>query len=655
MCGIVGFYSSNASKYYQSIFSMISSVFHRGPNKSGVWKDFDNGIVLGHRRLSIVDLSNSGNQPMISYSGRYVIVFNGEIYNHNDLRNDLSSLDHSIPWKGHSDTETLLVAFELLGIKKTLEKIVGMFSIALWDRNSRILSLMRDRMGEKPLYYGWQGNCGKKTFLFGSELKALKKHSEFNSSINRDAISLFLRHNYIPCPYSIYKGIHKLKSGHILQLTASDLENESLPIENEYWSLAKIATDGVRNRWIGDEQSATDQFDKLLRKATSLQMMADVPLGAFLSGGIDSSTIVALMQSQSLNPIKTFSIGFSEADFNEAIYAKKIASHLGTDHTELYVSPHEAMDVIPKLPQIYDEPFSDSSQIPTFLVAELAKKQVTVALSGDAGDELFCGYNRYHLSSLIWSKLELLPVRLRKLIAKLIQSVSPSKWNSLLKKTPISSKFANLGDKLHKGAAVMDARNLEELYMYIISHCSNPTSIVLDSFESPTILNGLRPNLKGLDDIEKMMVLDGLSYLPDDILVKVDRATMAVSLESRIPFLDHRIVEFAWKLPKSFKYRDRTTKWILRQVLYKYIPPNLVERPKMGFGVPIGNWIKGPLKDWAEDLISENRLKREGYFDYIVIRQMWDQHQASKRNWQYQLWNILMFQSWLHENQSNSQ
>ena len=289
------------------------------------------------------------------------------------------------------------------------------------------------------------------------------------------------------------------------------------------------------------------------------------------------------------------------------------------------------------------------------MVAELAKKQVTVALSGDAGDELFCGYNRYHLSSLIWSKLELLPVRLRKLIAKLILSVSPSKWNSLLKKTPISSKFANLGDKLHKGAAVMDARNLEELYMYIISHCSNPTSIVLDSFESPTILNGLRPNLKGLDDIEKMMVLDGLSYLPDDILVKVDRATMAVSLESRIPFLDHRIVEFAWKLPKSFKYRDRTTKWILRQVLYKYIPPNLVERPKMGFGVPIGNWIKGPLKDWAEDLISENRLKREGYFDYIVIRQMWDQHQASKRNWQYQLWNILMFQSWLHENQSNSQ
>ena len=651
MCGIVGFYSSETSNCFEDIFKMNAAINHRGPDASGVWKDFDEGIVLGHSRLSIIDLSSSGSQPMISNSGRYVIVFNGEIYNHNDLRDDLSALDNSISWKGHSDTETLLVAFEFWGIKETLKKAIGMFAIALWDRKSRTLSLVRDRMGEKPLYYGWQGNHGKKTFLFGSELKALKRHSEFEGSINRDAIALFLRHNYIPCPYSIYKGIYKLRSGHILQLSANDFEKGITPIEKEYWSLAKTATYGVQNRWVGDEQGATGKLDELLRKATSLQMMADVPLGAFLSGGIDSSTIVALMQSQSSSPIKTFSIGFSEAEFNEAIYAKKIALHLGTDHTELYVSPKEAMDVIPKLPQLYDEPFSDSSQIPTFLVSQLAKKHVTVSLSGDAGDELFCGYNRYHLSSLVWNRLQLLPVKFRKVLAKLIQGVSPTTWNSILKKTPMSSKFANLGDKLHKGAGVMDARNLDELYMYFISHCNNPSSIVLDSVEPPTILNGLRPNLKGLDDIEKMMVLDGLSYLPDDILVKVDRAAMGVSLEGRIPFLDHRVVEFAWKLPKTFKYRDQTTKWILRQVLYKYVPPELVERPKMGFGVPIGDWLRGPLKDWAEDLLSENGLKKEGYFDHKAIRQMWDEHQTSKRNWQYQLWDVLMFQSWLHENE----
>jgi asparagine synthase (glutamine-hydrolysing) len=651
MCGIIGFYSSEVAICFEDIFSMNSAISHRGPDDSGIWKDFDEGIVLGHRRLSIVDLSNSGSQPMISHSGRYVIVFNGEIYNHNDLRDDLSTLDESICWKGLSDTETLLVAFEFWGIEKTLEKIAGMFAIAVWDKKSRTLSLIRDRMGEKPLYYGWQGNHGKKTFLFGSELKALKRHSEFEGAINRDAIALFLRHNYIPCPYSIYKGIYKLRSGHILQLSANDFEKGSTPIEKEYWSLAKTATYGVQNRWIGDEKSATGELDMLLRKATSLQMMADVPLGAFLSGGIDSSTIVALMQAQSSSPIKTFSIGFSEAEFNEAIYAKKIALHLGTDHTELYVSPKEAMDVIPKLPQLYDEPFSDSSQIPTFLVSQLAKKHVTVSLSGDAGDELFCGYNRYHLSSLVWNRLQLLPVKFRKVVAKLIQGVSPTTWNSILKNTPMSSKFANLGDKLHKGADVMDARNLDELYMYFISHWNNPSSIVLDVVEPPTILNGLRPDMKGLDDIEKMMVLDGLSYLPDDILVKVDRAAMGVSLESRIPFLDHRVVEFAWKLPKTFKYRDQTTKWILRQVLYKYVPPELVERPKMGFGVPIGDWIKGPLKDWAGDLLSENTLKKEGYFDYKVIRKMWDEHQTSKRNWQYQLWDILMFQSWLYENE----
>jgi asparagine synthase (glutamine-hydrolysing) len=650
MCGIVGFYSSNASYQFTDIHGMCSTIHHRGPDDSGVWKDLRDGIVFGHQRLSIVDLTLSGKQPMISPEGRYVIIFNGEIYNHIDIRCHLTSLDKSITWNGHSDTETLLVAFELLGIKKTLEKIVGMFSIALWDKKLRILSLIRDRMGEKPLYYGWQGIRGKKAFLFGSELKALKKHSKFQNSINRDAISLFLRHNYIPSPYSIYKGIHKLKSGHILQLTAKDLENEFIPNEKEYWSLAKTATYGVQNRWIGDEKSATGELDMLLRKATRLQMMADVPLGAFLSGGIDSSTIVALMQSQSSSPIKTFSIGFSEAEFNEAIYAKKIALHLGTDHTELYVSPKEAMDVIPKLPQLYDEPFSDSSQIPTFLVSQLAKKHVTVSLSGDAGDELFCGYNRYHLSSLVWGRLQLLPVKFRKVVAKLIQGVSPTTWNSILKKTPISSKFSNLGDKLHKGAGVMDARNLDELYMYFISHWNNPSSIVLDSVEPPTILNGLRPDLTDLDDIEKMMALDGLSYLPDDILVKVDRAAMGVSLESRIPFLDHRVVEFAWKLPKAFKYRDRTTKWILRQVLYKYVPPDLVERPKMGFGVPIGDWLRGPLKDWAEDLLSENGLKKEGYFDHKAIRQMWGEHQISRRNWQDQLWGILMFQSWLHEN-----
>lgn len=645
MCGLVGFIGGVTCSDKTLLRLMSNTLTHRGPDDSGVWLDDISHIALAHRRLSILDLSPAGHQPMLSNSGRYVIVFNGEIYNHLDIRKELEALGHAPNWKGHSDTETLLAAIEAWGAEATLKKSVSMFAIALWDRQTRTLTLARDRMGEKPLYYGWQGVGNQRVFLFGSELKALKVHPAFNAKIDRGALCLLLRHNYIPAPYSIYQGIAKLEPGCLLSVSLERRE----PKIWKYWDTVKVACAGVVKPFAGTAAESVEALDVLLKDALRQQMMADVPLGAFLSGGIDSSTVVALMQAQSSRPVKTFTIGFNEQDYNEAIHAKAVAQYLGTEHTELYVSPQQAMEVIQCLPELYCEPFADSSQIPTFLVNELAKQHVTVSLSGDAGDELFCGYNRYQLTSSLWEKFSLVPLPLRALVVKAIRTVSPATWDGLAGIIPGVGSYKFLGDKMHKGASVLSSGTVDELYLGMVSHLGNPPELVINGYEPATFLTGLRPDMNEMGDVERMMILDTISYLTDDILVKVDRAGMGVSLEGRVPFLDHRVVEFAWSLPLSYKLCDGQTKWALRQVLYRYVPRELIDRPKMGFGVPLHQWLRGPLRNWAEGLLDEARLRREGYFYPAPIRQMWAEHLSMRRNWMTQLWNVLMFQAWLEK------
>ena len=650
MCGINGFYSKSLSTFNNVIEKMNSAISHRGPDTNGTWKDQNSGIVFGHQRLSIIDLSSAGNQPMQSHSGRYILTYNGEVYNHLEIRKELDKSNSYIQWRSNSDTETLVEAIDFWGIEKTLSKIDGMFAFGLWDIKKRCLILARDRIGEKPLYYGWQGKINNKVFLFGSELKALKVHPEFRGEINRGAIALQLRHNYIPAPHTIYNDIYKLLPGHYLTLEESDLNKSLLPIPITYWSLTETAIHGNNNQLKLADKDIQRELEKRLRLSIRKQMISDVPLGAFLSGGIDSSTIVALMQSQSNLPIKTFTIGFNENDYNEAHFAKKIAKHIGSDHTELYVSSKKAMEVIPKLPTIYDEPFSDSSQIPTFLVSQLAKQNVKVALSGDGGDELFCGYNRYVMSKKFWNIFRLMPMLLRKTLSSGIQLISTEDWNKISKILPHFSQYTNFGDKMHKGANVLKANKLSNLYFMLSSHWQNPTEVVINSEEPGTLLTEFKPELKGLNSQQQMMVLDFITYLPNDILVKVDRAAMSSSLETRVPFLDHKLIEYVWKIPHSLKLRNGKGKWILKQILNQYVPNNLTEKPKMGFGVPIDVWLRGPLRDWAENLLNEKRLKDEGYFNIRIIRDKWEEHLSGKRNWQNDLWNILMFQSWIDAN-----
>ena len=650
MCGIIGFYSKTSISFNKSIEKMKLAISHRGPDSNGTWIDKNSGIALGHQRLSIVDLSQAGHQPMKSNSERYVLIYNGEIYNHLEIRKQIESLKSNTIWKGHSDTETFLEAIELWGIEEALKKIEGMFAFALWDQKLRKLSLARDRIGEKPLYYGFQGNGHNKTFLFGSELKGLKIHPEFNFHINRDAVALQMRLSYIPTPFTIYKDIFKLKPGHYLELNEKDFIYNRLPVSRPYWSLTSAIVYGINNNLEEDENEIKEELESRMKKTIKKRMISEVPLGAFLSGGLDSSSIVALMQSQSNDPIKTFTVGFNESDFNEAVHAKKIAEHLGTDHTEIYISSKEAMDVIPKLSKIYDEPFSDVSQIPTILVSQLAKNNVKVALSGDAGDELFCGYNRHIFSKKFSQIIQPMPLFIRKFLSSSIYSISIERWNKIIKFTPNMNKFRNFGNNIHKFAGILEAKNVEELYIMLCSQWRNPTDIVINSEEPNNLLSNLKDELIGLNFQEEMMALDQITYLPDDILVKVDRAAMASSLETRIPFLDHKIIEYVWRIPHSMKFRNGQGKWILRQILKKYIPSDLIKTQKQGFGVPLDSWLRGPLKDWSESLLNKKKIDNEGFFNSKIIRKKWSDFLSGKRNFHNELWSVLMFQTWLDEN-----
>ncbi len=652
MCGLTGFlggFSADLSldKAIIVLRRMTDSILHRGPDSDGHWLDADAGIAMGHRRLAIVDLTAAGAQPMESVSGRYVIAFNGEIYNHLAIRTDLQNDGQAPAWRGHADTETLLAGFDAWGIEATLKKCIGMFAIALWDRQSRTLTLARDRLGEKPLYYGWQGTGTSRVFLFGSELKALRAHPAFTAEIDRDALAGYFRHMAMPATYSIYQGIQKLAPGAILSVSLSAPQ----PVINAYWSATNAIEQGTAHPFAGGADQAVEELDRLLRDAVNKQMTADVPLGAFLSGGVDSSTVVALMQAQSQRAIKTFSIGFYEEAFNEARYAKAVAEHLGTDHTEFYVTAQQALDVIPQLPTLYDEPFADSSQIPTYLVSKLARGHVTVSLSGDAGDELFCGYQRYSTTAELWRRLSSIPAPVRVGAARAFEKVPPRMLNALGRQISSKPRWARLGDRVHKGLELVDSDSLIELYTRLISNWKDPSSLVIGSRETETVLTGLSRSFASLSGIEQLMALDLVTYLPDDILTKVDRAAMGVSLETRVPMLDHRVVEFAWSLPLQYKLRAegavRTNKWVLRQVLHRYVPRQLVERPKMGFGVPIDSWLRGPLRDWAENLLDESRLRKEGILNAAEVRQKWAEHISGRRNWQNQLWSVLMFQAWL--------
>ena len=653
MCGIAGFLDTSRRwgnhGLQHTALKMVNTLHHRGPDDVGAWADAGSGIALGHRRLSIVDLSPEGHQPMRSVCGRYVISFNGEIYNFQELRCELEGLEYK--FRGHSDTEVMLSCISQWGISHALQRFNGMFAFALWDRQERELHLVRDRVGEKPLYYGWVG----KVLVFGSELKALCAYPGSSMEVDRDSLALFLQHNYVPAPHSIYKGIWKVMPGTIV--TISGVNTGGSTKATPYWSVQAAVERGMVEPFTGSETEAVAYLDELLRDTVKHRMIADVPLGAFLSGGIDSSTIVALMQAQSERPVQTFTVGFHEAEFNEATHAKAVAQHLGTAHTELYVTPEQTLAVIPKLPTLYDEPFSDSTQVPNFLISELARRDVTVVLSGDGGDELFGGYERYFLGLDIWNKIELMPAMIRKPVARGIRMLSSELWNKLFRimapLVPTSFRYRNSGEKIHRLAEMLTAGGSEGMYMLMSGHWNDASSLVVGTSEpSKPVTNSYPWNDHRMHLQERMMFADIMSYLPDDILVKVDRASMGVSLESRVPFLDHRVVEFAWQIPLSMKIRKRTGKWLLRQLLYKYVPPALIDRPKMGFGVPIDAWLRGPLREWAEALLDEKRLRDQGFLTVGPIQQKWSEHLSETSNWQYDLWDVLMFQAWLeHERQ----
>ncbi len=639
MCGITGFIetgSFNENDARATLGLMSEAVRHRGPDDEGAWLDPSHGVALGHRRLSIVELSSAGHQPMASASGRFVIVFNGEIYNHYQLRSEV----HPAPaWRGSSDTESLLAGFETFGVEETLKRAVGMFALAVWDREAVRLTLARDRLGEKPLYYGWQGS----TLLFGSELKSLTRHPAFVGEVDDGALASFLKHGYVPAPLSIYRGIYKLLPGTTLTIETSTGRQQPAPVA--YWSLAEVAARGAAEPFRGTDEDALSEFERIFSTAVKGQLMSDVPLGAFLSGGIDSSAVVALMQGLGGAAAKTFTIGFSEDAFDESPAAREVARHLGTDHSELIVTPAEALAVIPRLPSIYDEPFGDASAIPTWLLAGLARRKVTVALSGDGGDELFGGYSRYHRTSLLWSRATGLTPAARRAASLALRAIPDAAIQRVLMGLKIGDFPHLFSDRVRGFRTAVGADSVDALYDVRISNWPDPAA-VLKSSAAPTPSWASGAPFGSEHPTERMMAFDTRSYMPDDVLVKVDRAAMSHSLETRVPLLDHRLVEFAWSLPHHFKVRDGESKWLLRQLLYRHVPRALVDRPKQGFGVPIHEWLRGPLRGWAEDLLSAAALEREGPFRAEPIRELWSQHLSGRADWQHRLWPVLMYQEW---------
>ncbi len=639
MCGITGFVTfrpGDAARLETQARAMSDAIAYRGPDSDGVWVDDEAGFATGHRRLAVVDLSEAGAQPMISADERYVLCYNGEVYNAEDLRAELSP--HGINYRGHSDTEVILEAWGRWGPRQTVEKLIGMFTLCVWDRRDKRMWLVRDRLGIKPLYWGQFGDL----LLFGSELKALRAHPDWPVEIDYDAIAAYLRLAYIPAPRSIYRGIQKLLPGTILEIAPGEA-----PRVETYWSLDEVVRTGTADRFSGSDEEAEEALEALLGDAVKRRMIADVPLGAFLSGGIDSSCVAALMQAGESRPVRTFSIGFAEDGYDEAPHAKAVANHLGTDHTELYVDPATAQDVIPRLPFIYDEPFADVSQIPTFLVSEMTRRDVTVALSGDGGDELFGGYNRYLQGARLDKWLTRLPGPVRATMRCALTSVSPARWDQVFAALPARMRPQNPGNKMHKLAGALKA-DADQAYLQFLTQWSAPETLLQNGKEPPFLTDD--PAVKTLvpDTIERMQFIDAKTYMVDDILTKVDRASMAVALEARVPILDHRVVEFAWRLPPAMKIRDGKGKWLLRKVLSRHVPDRLIDRPKMGFGVPIEHWLRGPLRDWAESLLTPTALTDNG-LNPKPIRAKWEAHQSGWENQQYPLWVVLMLQSWFAE------
>ena len=639
MCGFAGILSKRKDVSYDQLSDMQNAIFHRGPDSSGIWLDETNLIGFCHNRLSILDVTNAGSQPMFSNTNRFVVSYNGEIYNHLDLRVELWHLNSNIQFKGNSDTETLLTCFEYWGVEKTVSKLVGMFAFALWDVSTNLLYLCRDRVGEKPLYCGWQGDY----FFFCSELKAIKRHPNFVSEVDPIALSMYFRYSYVPAPYSIYKNIKKLNPGSILMVDISGKTDELV-----YWDFKKISMKGRENSFQGSDSEGIDELDQKLNQAVACQQISDVPIGAFLSGGIDSTLISAIMQSQSNAKINTFTIGFHESKYNEANYAKIISKYLSTNHHELYLSANDIISAVPKISSIFDEPFADSSQLPTYFVCKFAKNKANVVLSGDGGDEFFGGYNRYIQAR----KFLEYPQIARKLLSNTLSKFSPLQIDAIYSYIeyflPKSIRTSNAGNHYSKVIALLAQKTEWDLYQSLVSTSSNPQSI-LKNTQRDFSLNCITQDMfrENLQFENKMMQSDVLTYLPDDVLCKVDRSSMAVSLECRVPFLDHRIVEFAQKLPLNMKIRNGQGKWILRQILNRYVPNQLIERPKMGFGIPLDIWFRGPLRDFAESMLRENDL--DEFLDSVSVNQLWSEHLSGKKNHQHVLWNILMFQSWKKE------